>query len=254
MSILWVLSALFKLKFVFQFHECYQLAIINSDFKSTNVDMRKKSKKSCNSCCLGHFNFLLSLNQSDTWYLDASGNDSSALASIFIFFLRKNYCEFDEWILKNLTRLNPKSSFWTFSRSAEGWWPLPIMNLSILAFFSSMMNWCYDDDVAVWHWLGVKNKFQQSWFCWASLFVPFGCWTTSLCTWNTSCTMEYNFFTTKINVSSGLFGSFGKTKLKLHSRENDGSKINRAKNKSKCTANFYHQFQLFSQCCGRNIF
>ena len=38
-----------------------------------------------------------------------------------------------------LTRLNPNNSFCTFRRSAVCWWPLPIINLSILAFFSSMM-------------------------------------------------------------------------------------------------------------------
>ena len=41
-----------------------------------------------------------------------------------------------------LTRLNPNNSFWTLSLSADGWWPLPMMNLSILAFFSSMMGCC----------------------------------------------------------------------------------------------------------------
>ena len=38
-----------------------------------------------------------------------------------------------------LTRLNPNNSFCTFRRSAVCWLPLPIINLSILAFFSSMM-------------------------------------------------------------------------------------------------------------------
>ena len=45
-----------------------------------------------------------------------------------------------------LTRLNPNNSFWTLSLSADGWWPLPMMNLSILAFFSSMMGCCFFDD------------------------------------------------------------------------------------------------------------
>ena len=71
-----------------------------------------------------------------------------------------------------LTRLNPNNSFWTLSLSADGWWPLPMMNLSILAFFSSMMGCCcfFDTFHFTKFWKSVSSKCSnQTLGIWAAL-------------------------------------------------------------------------------------
>ena len=89
-----------------------------------------------------------------------------------------------------LTRLNPNNSFWTLSLSADGWWPLPMMNLSILAFFSSMMGCCcfFDTFHFTKFWKSVSSKCSNQTFGIAN------------------CTFEKSHFSTFFSSLSRLWG------------------------------------------------